>query len=90
MDYLAAVIKRALILTAGLCWILAAIGIAALAFAYLNGGAGLQLLGPLGMSISAMTVGIGTIHFIGFCLGAFLSFAVGVALCAYALVASQS
>ena len=52
-------IKRALILTAGLCWILAA-------------------------------VGIGTIHFIGFCLGAFLSFAVGVALCAYALVASQS
>ena len=83
-------VKRALILTAGLCWILAAVGIAALAFAYLHGGAGLQLLGPLGMSISAMTVGIGTVHFIGFCVGAFLCFAISVGLCAHAVVTGWS
>ena len=83
-------IKRALILTAGLCWILAAVGIAALALAYLNGGAGLQLMGPFGMTVSTMTVGTGTIHFIGFCVGAFLSFAIGLGLCAQAVVTGWS
>jgi hypothetical protein len=80
------VIKRTLILAAGLCWMVAALGIGAFAVEYLCGGAGLQVLGRLGLSVSGVGVGIGVVHFIGFCVGAFLCFVVGIGLCAYAVV----
>jgi hypothetical protein len=76
-------------LAAGLCWMVAALGIGVITLDYVCGGAGLQFLGPLGLSVSGISVGIGVVHFIGSCVGAFLCFAVGAGLCAYAVVAGR-
>jgi hypothetical protein len=84
------VVKRTLIFAAGLCWIGAAAGIAMFAVAYLIGGAGLQLLGPFGFSVSTTSVGIGLVHFLGLSAGAFLCFVIGVGLSVHAIVPSPT
>ena len=61
----------------------AAVGMAVFALADVSGGGALQSFGPFGFSAPMASAGIGVIHFVGFCAGAFFSFVIGAGLCAY-------
>lgn len=76
-------IKSMLMLIAGLCWFIAALGFAVLLFQYLVQGAGLQIFG---FFLGSTTVLIGLVHVVGFATAAFLCFAIGVGFCVHVLV----
>jgi hypothetical protein len=78
-------IKSTMMVTAGLCWIALAVFICLFLYGYLVGGAGLQLFGVF-FPFSSTTVLVGLVHFVGFSAAAFLSFAIGVCLCAHGVV----
>ena len=70
---------------AGLCWIAFAVVICLFLYGYLLGGAGLQVFGFF-FPVSSTTVLVGLVHFVGFSAAAFLSFVIGVGLCAHGVV----
>ena len=76
-------IQSALMVVAGLCWLGFALLIGWFLFRYLGGGAGLQ---GVGFGVSSATVLVGLVHVLGFAVGTFLCFVVGVWLCAQGLV----
>ena len=78
-------IKSTLLVIAGLCWIAFAVLICVFLYGYLVGGAGLQAFGFL-FPVSSGTVLVGLVHFVGFSAAAFLSFVIGVGLCALGVV----
>ncbi len=73
--------KGLVLVAAGLCWIAVALGIGLLLFQYVAGGAGLHVFGFFGPS--SLTVSIGLAHVVGFAAAGWLSFVIGVGLCAY-------
>lgn len=75
-------IKSTILVIAGLCWIAFAVLICLFLYAYLTGGAGLQVFGFL-FPPSSATVVVGLVHFVGFSAAACLSFTIGVGLLAY-------
>jgi len=77
-------LKSAMMVAAGFCWLMAAVGFGFFLFQYLAEGAGLQVFGFFG--VSSLTVLVGLAHFIGFVAAAFLCFVIGVGLCAHGLV----
>ena len=78
-------IKSTIMVIAGLCWIGFAVFICLLLCGYLAGGAGLQVFGFF-FPVSSTTLLVGLVHFVGFSAAAFLSFAIGVGLCAHGVV----
>jgi hypothetical protein len=74
-----------MIVVAGLCWIAFAALICLFLYGYLVGGAGLQMFGFF-LPVSSTTLLAGLVHFVGFSAAAFLSFVIGVGLCAYGVV----
>jgi hypothetical protein len=78
-------IKSTFLVFAGLCWIAFALLICIFLYGYLVGGAGLQVFGFM-FPVSSGTVLLGLVHFVGFSAAAFLSFVIGVGLCAYGVV----
>ncbi len=66
--------KRALILFAGILWMLFAFGFLFLLYEYLVQGAGLQFCIPV---VSSGSVLIGLVHFVGLCTASLLCFAFG-------------
>jgi hypothetical protein len=86
---LTSAVKRIAWFIGGCCWI----GFAAISglflYAYLTGGAGLQVLGFY-FGISSGTILIGLVHFVGFSFIAFACFAIGTVLCARGMVAAKA
>ena len=80
-------LKTVFLLLAGLCWQATGVFVLIFAFRYLGNGAGAQLF-PF-FSVSSTSVMVGLVHFLGFMAAAFLSFVIGVALCARACVPAQ-
>jgi hypothetical protein len=78
-------IKSTMMVIAGLCWIGFAVFICLFLCGYLVGGAGLQVFGFF-FPVSSTTLLVGLVHFVGFSAAAFLSFAIGVGLCARGVV----
>ena len=78
-------IKSMILVVAGLCWIALALLICLFLYGYLVGGAGLQVFG-FSLPVSSTTTLFGLVHFVGFSAAAFLSFVIGVGLCAYGVV----
>ena len=78
-------IKSTMMPVAGLCWIAFAMLICLFLYGYLVGGAGLQVFGFF-LPVSSTTVLVGLVHFVGFSAAAFLSFVIGVGLCAHGIV----
>ena len=77
-------IKSSLLVVAGFCSLLFALGIGFFLFKYLAEAAGLQLISFFGLS--SITVLIGLVHVVGFGAAANLCFVVGVGLCVHGLV----
>jgi hypothetical protein len=78
-------IKSTVLVIAGICWIAFAALICLFLYAYLGGGAGLQVFGFF-FPVSSTTLLVGLVHFIGFSAAAFLSFVIGVGLCAHGVI----
>lgn len=78
-------IKRAFLVITGFCAIALATLIGLYLYGYLVGGTGSQLL-PAFFPVSSITVTLGMVHIAGFSAAAFLSFILGVGLCAYGIV----
>jgi hypothetical protein len=78
--------KRLLLVMAGMCWILFALGFALFLVRYISEGAGLQLYIPM---VSSGSVLLGLVHVVGLCLASFICFAVGCGLMARGIVADS-
>src|SRR5262245_4707896 len=78
------VMKSAMMVVAGLCWLVVAFLICVFLFKYLASGGGLQVFGSLS-GMSSPTVSVGLVHFVGFMAAACLCFIIGVGLCAHGL-----
>ena len=79
--------RATIFLVGGLCWLAASLFFVVTAWAYVKDGAG---LGFFALSISSGSVLLGMIHLLGFGIGAFFCFAIGVGLCAHGLVPPQA
>ena len=77
-------IKSTLLVVAGLCWLILALGIGFFLFQYLAEGAGLQVIGFF--ALSSITVLIGLVHVVGFVAAAYLCFVTGLGLFVHGLV----
>jgi hypothetical protein len=77
-------LKSILLVSAGICWLLFAAVIGLVLIEYLTGGAGLQVLGLLGLSSLTVVLGLGQV--IGFAAAAGLCGIIGVGLCVHGLV----
>jgi hypothetical protein len=75
--------KRALLVSAGILWMLFAFGFLFLLYEYLVQGAGLQFWIPV---VSSGSVLIGLVHFVGLCAASLLCFAVGAGCWARGIV----
>ena len=74
---------------AGLCWIAFAAFICLFLYAYLTGGAGLQVFGFF-FPASSATILVGLVHFVGFSAEAFLCFTIGVVLLAHGVTGDRN
>ena len=81
-------LKRTAMILAGLCFI--AFGLLAFLFiyAYVIGGAGLQIFGFF-LPVSPITIAIGVVHFIGFSAAGCLCFLIGMGLIAYGVTSEK-
>jgi len=77
-------IKGTMLVIAGLCWLMFALAIGLFLFKYLAEGAGLQVIGFVGLS--SITVLIDLVHVVGFAAVAYLCFVIGVALSVHGLL----
>ena len=75
--------KLALLVLAGILWMLFAFGFLFLLYEYLVQGAGLQFWIPV---VSSGSVLIGMVHFVGLCAASLLCFAIGAGLWARGVV----
>jgi len=75
--------KRALIFSAGLLWFAFALGFGFFLVQYVAQGAGLQFFVP---TISAGSVALGLVQFVGLATAVLICFAIGAGLCASAIV----
>ena len=71
-------------ISAGILWLLFALGVVFLLFQYLSEGAGIQSFGFFG--VSSFTVLFGLVQFVGFAAAACLCFVVGVGLFAHGFI----
>jgi hypothetical protein len=78
--------KRLLLVMAGMCWVLFALGFALFLVRYIAEGAGLQLYIPV---VSSGSVLLGLVHVAGLCMASFLCFAIGSGLIARGIVAGS-
>ena len=79
--------KRVMFILAGVCWFLFAAGFGFFLIQYVRNGAGLQIAGPL---FSSGSVLMGVVHVIGFSLASWVSFAIGVRLCAHGMTMNRT
>ena len=79
--------NRAMFFIGGLLWLGFALGFAAFLVRYITGGAGLQFSGG---PVSSGSVLLGLLHVVGFGTAILLCFAIGIGLCARAVVGSAT
>ncbi len=76
-------VKRALLILVGLCFLLAALAFGLILIDYVAEGAGLQFFG---LGISSGSILLGLVHVVGFCTAALICFVIGIVLCASGFV----
>ena len=74
--------KRVLLVFAGICWFVFALGFGALLVSYIAQGAGLQFYIPM---VSSGSVLLGLVHVTGLFTASLLCFVIGCGLCAHGL-----